>query len=185
MTGFRIQSPSQVRKIIVVDDSTLTSQANRTGGPAAEPSLLDQVRGNDAVDDAQHLAQARPTARKQETQRIRKAQYPWRTDGSEKTSSTSSAALSAIASALLCLAHPSTRPPCAARRNWGKSRRHQLKATRRPAWQVSRRTHRKPCSRRRHLRESSNSCSTYPGKVIPCARPHGEFRPGSPCGYPP
>ena len=76
LTGFREQSPSQVRENIVVDDRTMTSRVNGTGGLAPEPSLLDQVRGNDAVDDAQHLAPDRRTAREQETQRIRKAQYP-------------------------------------------------------------------------------------------------------------
>ncbi len=43
---------------------------------AGEPGLLDQVTGDDTIDDAEYLAHDRWTAGEQETQGIRKAQHP-------------------------------------------------------------------------------------------------------------
>ena len=46
------------------------------GRLTGEPGLLDQVRGDAAVDDAEHPAHDRGAAGEQETQRIRDAQHP-------------------------------------------------------------------------------------------------------------
>ena len=53
-------------------------QRHRAGARrlAREAGLLDQVAGDDPVDDAEHPARDRWTAGKQEAQRLRKAQDP-------------------------------------------------------------------------------------------------------------
>jgi hypothetical protein len=43
---------------------------------AGKPGLPDQVRGNDTVDNAEHLTHDVRAGREQKTQRIRKAQHP-------------------------------------------------------------------------------------------------------------
>ena len=49
-----------------------------------------------------------------------------------------------------------------------KPRRLQLKASKRSCLQVSQLRRKKPYSSRPHLRKSSNSCSIYFGKRLPC-----------------
>jgi hypothetical protein len=55
-----------------------THQGDRAGlgRLAGKPRLPDQVRGDAAVDDAQHPAHGLGAAREQEAQRVRNAQHP-------------------------------------------------------------------------------------------------------------
>ena len=64
---------------IQIERATETlDQGDRTGlrRLAGEAGLLDQVRGDAAIDDAEHPAHDRGAAGEQEAQRIRDAQHP-------------------------------------------------------------------------------------------------------------
>jgi hypothetical protein len=69
----------QVEMAMTNEDSTeAQQQRHRTGAGqrAGKSRFHDQVRGNAAINDAEHLAHDRWTAGKQESQRVREAQHP-------------------------------------------------------------------------------------------------------------
>jgi hypothetical protein len=101
-----------------------------------KPCLLDQVRGNAAVHDAEHLPHDHRLAGEQETQGIRKAQHPltYRLFGKDL-----------IDQQRGTLRHA----PRPAPQLGQKPLRLQLKATKCSAWQVSQRTRRQIC--REHI----------------------------------
>jgi hypothetical protein len=120
---------------------------------ASEPGLLDQMAGDDPIDDAEHLAHDCWTAGEQETQRIWKAQHPLahRLLGKHLIDQQRRALGSGSCFAL----PPASLQSSAIRRApqlGQKPRRLQLNATRCSAWQVSQRTRKKPCSKRPHRR---------------------------------